>query len=74
MIKKRAVSRILLLGMLLGSYKGYGALFDKGASEPKQIFPYAVSSLPAADQEALENGIPVRNHEALDRLLEDYLS
>ena len=74
MLKKNAVSTLLLLSMILGSYKGYIALYNKGADEPRQIFPCPVSSLPPADQEALEQGIPVRTQEQLDQLLEDYLS
>ena len=60
--------------MVLGSYKGYIALFDEDAAEPKQIFPCKVASLPPADQQALEEGILVRNDRDLNQLLEDYLS
>lgn len=67
-------SAILLLYVVLGSWKGYVALFDKGQSEPKQIFPYQVTSLPPEDQAALEKGIVVRNDRQLQQLLEDYLS
>ena len=56
---KKSASLILLLYLTLGCFRGYLALFDKGASEPKQIFPCQVSSLPDADREALEKGIPV---------------
>ena len=38
MLKKPA-SLILLLYLTLGCFRGYLALFDKGASEPKQISP-----------------------------------
>jgi len=74
MIKRHVFSCLLLLGMILGSFKGYVALFDEKATEPKQIFPYKVSVLPDADQAALEEGIPVRDMERLNQLLEDYLS
>jgi len=67
-------SAIILLYVVLGSWKGYVALFDKGQSEPKQIFPYQVASLPPDDQAALENGIIVRNDRQLQQLLEDFLS
>lgn len=60
--------------VIVGSWKGYLALFDPGKQEPKQIFPRQVISLPEADQQALEAGIPVRNQRDLERLLEDYLS
>lgn len=71
---KKAVSLILFLYLTLGCFRGYLALFDKGASEPKQIFPCPVSSLPDADREALEKGIPVRSEDELNRFLEDFLS
>ena len=71
---KKLLSTVCMLYVVLGTWKGYVALFDKGAREPKQIFPYPVSSLPPADQAALEEGIVVRNDRDLQQLLEDYLS
>lgn len=65
---------MLALGLMLGSYKGYIALFDREQEEPKQVFPYAVTSLPPDDQKALRQRIPVANEGELCRLLEDYLS
>ena len=64
----------LLLGTILGTWKGYVALFDPGAQEPRQIFSYRVECLPPADQQALAEGILVRNNRDLAQLLEDYLS
>ena len=60
--------------VIVGSWKGYLALFDPGKQEPKQIFPRLVSSLPEADQKALEAGISVRNQRDSETLLEDSLS
>ena len=74
MISKRRFRILLALYLILGSWKGYVALFDKGETEPRQIFPTQVASLPPADQLALETGIPVRNKRDLEALLEDYLS
>lgn len=74
MIKQRFLSSMLLLYLVLGSFKGYVALFEAGAEEPRQIFPYQVTSLPPADQAALEKGIVIRNDTQLNQLLEDYLS
>jgi len=71
---KKTLSTLLLLYVVLGTWKGYIALFDGGKSEPRQIFPNQVASLPQADQEALEKGIIVRNDRDLQQLLEDYLS
>ena len=72
--KKQLLSAVMLLYVVLGSWKGYVALFDQGKDEPRQIFPYPVASLPEADQKALEQGIVVRNERDLQKLLEDYLS
>lgn len=74
MIGKRQLSLLLALYLILGSWKGYIALYGKGETEPRQIFPVAVSTLPLADQTALEQGIIVRNQRDLNSLLEDYLS
>lgn len=65
---------ILALYVVVGTWKGYVALFDQGAAEPKQIFPCPVEALPESDQKALEEGILVRNQRDLQQLLEDYLS
>lgn len=74
MIGKRIFPALLALYVVLGSWKGYVAIFEKGAQEPRQIFPTQITSLPPSDQEALEKGIIVRNQRDLNQLLEDYLS
>lgn len=74
MIKCPLANILLALFMVLGSYKGYVALFDPGAEEPRQIYPYQVASLPPADQQSLKDGIRVRDDAALQQLLEDFLS
>ena len=74
MLWNRRLSRILALYLLLGSWKGYVALFENGKEEPRQIFPCPVSTLPEADRQALEQKIPVRNNRDLQQILEDYLS
>jgi hypothetical protein len=74
MLKKRLFSFLMVLHLLLGSWKGYVALFEKGREEPRQIFPCPVDSLPEADQQALEEKIPIRNDRDLQQALEDYLS
>lgn len=73
-MSKRFLSYFLALYLILGSYKGYIALFDEGSSEPRQIFPNQVITLPEADQKLLEEGILVRSEKQLRQLLEDYLS
>lgn len=74
MIKQRVFSSLLALYLVLGTWKGYVALFQQGASEPRQIFPTPAAALPAADQQALEEGIVIRNDKMLQQILEDYLS
>ena len=73
-MNSRLLSCLLALTVVIGVWKGYVALFDQGAEEPKQIFPCPVEALPEADQAALENGIIVRNQRDLQQILEDYLS
>ena len=74
MVRKKFFSIFLALYVVLGTWKGYVALFDKGKDEPRQIFPNTIASLPPEDQAALEKGIVVRNDRQLQQLLEDYLS
>jgi len=74
MLWKRGFSLVLALYLLLGSWKGYVALFEKGKEEPRQIFPCPVDTLPETDQLALEQKIPIRNQRDLQQALEDYLS
>ena len=71
---KKARAVILALYMVLGSWKGYLALFEKGAEEPRQIYPYPIEALPSADQHALAAGIPIHSDRQLQQFLEDYLS
>jgi len=74
MLWKRRIASLLALYLLLGSWKGYVALFEKDAQEPRQIFPCPVDTLPEADRMALEEKIPIRNQRDLQQVLEDYLS
>jgi len=74
MLWKRQLTLLIALYLLLGSWKGYVALFEKGKEEPRQIFPCPVDSLPEQDQAALEKRIPIRNQRDLQQALEDYLS
>lgn len=73
-MKQQTISLLMALAVIVGCWKGYIALFEPGATEPKQIFPTLVESLPLADQEALAQGILIRNDKSLYQLLEDYLS
>ena len=74
MLWKRSLSCLAALSLLLGCWKGYVAIFEKGQEEPRQIFPCPVDTLPEEDQAALLDGIPIRNQRDLQQALEDYLS
>ena len=72
---RRSIAYLLLYGMfLLGSHKGYLALWKEDRPEPFQIFPVNVDTLPEADRKMLEQGIPARSETELSSLLEDFLS
>ena len=43
--------------VIVGSWKGYLALFDPGKEEPKQIFPRQIVTLPGFGE--LAGGLPV---------------
>ena len=64
----------LIFLFILGCKDGYLALWKDHEPDPVRIFPYSVASLPEADQQALEKGIPLKSQQDLLRLLEDYLS
>ena len=74
MIKRRLWAPLLALYLVLGTWKGYVALYEGDAPEPRQIFPTPVSALPEPDRRALEEGIIIRSPRKLQELLEDYLS
>ena len=74
MLWKRSILFLAALYLLLGSWKGYVALFENGSEEPRQIFPCPVDTLPEADQKSLQEKIPIRNSRDLQKALEDYLS
>ncbi|MDO5400417.1 MAG: hypothetical protein Q4F17_05465 [Eubacteriales bacterium] len=73
-MNKRLNAALLALYVVLGTWKGYVAIFNEGREEPRQIFPTQVSTLPEQDQAALGRGIIVRNDRDLQALLEDFLS
>lgn len=74
MKQNRLFLGFLALYLILGSWKGYVAVFREGCTEPWQIYPSKVTSLPPEDQSALEAGIVIRSEARLNQLLEDYLS
>ena len=71
---QKTLCTLLLFMYLLGSHKGYLALWKEDRAEPFQIYPVRVSSLPETDQLSLEKGITARSDMELSSLLEDFLS
>ena len=70
----KKISVLLLIGLLLGCYRGYIALWEAGNTTPLAVYPYPLSILPPADQKLLAEGIPLRSEQELAQRLEDYLS
>ena len=66
-------SLLLALALVMGSFKGYLALFTPGDTEPQQIFPVKTASLPEPDRMALEEGIIIRSRSHMQQLVERYL-
>lgn len=65
---------ILLLGFLLGIHEGKIALWKDNDPTPMRIFPYEVSQLSEAEQQALKKGIRADDLAQLKRMLKDRLS
>jgi len=63
---------VILLGYILGIHNGQIALIKDGTVV--QTYPCAVSTLPPADQQLLEQGLPIGSRRELTMRLEDYLS
>ncbi len=71
MKQHRYLYSILLLGFLLGIHEGKIALWKDNDPTPMRVFPYEVSQLPQADQQALKKGIHVDSLGQLKKMLED---
>lgn len=74
MKRQKSIGIGILLTLLLGTYRGYIALWNDSVVEPCRIYPYKSSLLPESEQDKLANGIPIRDEEHLHSLLQDYLS
>lgn len=59
---------------ILGIWDGRLAVFAANSQQPLLTTDTLVADLPAADAEALKNGITVVGYESLRALLEDYTS
>ena len=73
-MRYRQIYLALLFLFLVGNHKGFIALWTDMKDDPVCVYPYSITSLPPADQTALEEGIRVRDQEELARLMEDFLS
>lgn len=73
-MNQRKLAIIIMLSFLLGCHRGYIALWKEGHPEPVEVFPYKVTSLPPADQQALTEGIEIHDEQQLHSILEDFLS
>ena len=71
---KTALFALLLSGLVLGLHGGKLALLDGETGKAIEVFPLRACLLPPADQESLAKGIRVGSRDALEQLLEDYLS
>ncbi len=71
---RKFLSTVFLLYVVLGCWKGHLAVFEGSAEEPRQIYPKKIDALPEDDQEALAEGILIRDPRRLEELLRDYLS
>lgn len=71
---KNALFALLLSGFVLGIHGGKLALLDGETGKAIEVFPLRACLLPPADQERLAKGIRADSRDALERLLEDYLS
>jgi len=56
----------------IAAWQGKVAVFEAAEPLPATVLETPVASLPPADQEALERGIPVYSREELAGRLEDY--
>ena len=64
----------LLLGFLVGSYKGKLAVWKGDDPVPYRVYPCPVYLLPKQEREALEKGIRIDTMEDLGNFLENFLS
>ena len=64
----------LALALILGTHRGYLALWETGSPAPCKIYPYKAALLPPAEAQKLEEGIPILNESHLESLLSNYMS
>ena len=71
---KYSVLLCLILGLFLGTYQGYLAIWNDGKCKPASVLSCRVDMLPREDQKILKEGIPISSSDELNKLLQDYLS
>ncbi len=57
---------------ILKSYDNKIAVFEKGKESPVRILEVPIDTLPYSEQTALENGVRIKNAEALKKAIEDF--
>lgn len=62
------------LSYIVKDFNGNIAVFEAEASAPFRVTGVSTSTLPKADQERLQDGIPVANQAELVAILEDFCS
>lgn len=72
--KRNLACLLLLLSYVLGSSRGFVAVWRDGDPQPWLVTDMPVSALPEADQDALEHGIRLPDDMPLAQALEDYCS
>ena len=65
---------MILLGFLLGCYKGRLAVWKDDDPQPYRVYPCPVYLLPKAERNALQRGIRIDNMDDLSRFLENFLA
>ncbi len=72
--KTHILSCLLVLGFLLGSYKGRLAVWKDNDPEPYRVYPCPVYLLPKEERDALQRGIRIDSMDDLSDFLENFLS
>lgn len=65
---------ILILGFLVGAYKGRLAVWKGDDPQPYRVYPCPVYLLPKEERNALQRGIRIDSMDDLAQFLENFLS
>ena len=72
--KRNLACLLLLLSFILGTSRGFVAVWRDDDPQPWLVTDMPVSALPKADQDALEQGIRLPDDMPMAQALEDYCS